>query len=167
MWKCVTVFPLTTSSSRQMPGFTSAVQMEGWEPGLPSISASDYLVKADGYTGHLEVSSCPPVFYLVLDDTHSWVRLQDNFSVRQVYDSRFKCMLCFWLPTTFSWTLKFYGGNSLIIWKKEIMSYKTADCRKDSFSSGGLEFLPFTCRDRLSGMKMTAVQYFTCLMKWE
>lgn len=30
------------------------------------------------------------------------------------------------------------------------MSYKTADCHKDLSSFGRLEFLPLTCRDRLS-----------------
>lgn len=46
-----------------------------------------------------------------------------------------------------------YGENNLMSWKREIMSYKTADCHKDSSSSGGLEFLPPTCRDKLSEWK--------------
>lgn len=60
-----------------------------------------------------------------------------------------------------------YEENNLVSWKKEIMSYKTVDCHKDSSSSGGLEFLPIICRDKLSGMEITSVQYFTCLMKWK
>lgn len=38
---------------------------------------------------------------------HSWLTLQDNIRMRQIYESRVKRMLWFWLSTTFFWMLKY------------------------------------------------------------
>lgn len=149
-----------------MSGFAFAVQMEGWQPGLPSISTSDIWLRQ---TVTLGIWSCPAI---LLSSSLCRIILTagSGFRTTSVWDKFVTAGLNACCASGFPphspgcWHI--YGENSLMSWKKEIMSYKTADCHKDSSSSGGLEFLPFT-RDRGSGMEMTAVQYFTCLMKQE
>lgn len=149
--------------------FHSVVQMEGWEPGLPSIIVH----KTTWLRQRVTLGSiwrCPAVL-LSSSLVKMTLTAESGFRTTSVWDKFMTAGLNACWASGFPphspacWNI--YGENNLMSWKKEIMSYKTADCHKDSPSSGSLEFLPLTCRDKLSGMEMAAVQYFTCLMKWK
>lgn len=165
---------LTTSSNRPMPGFTSDDQVEGRKPGLPSISVYQTVVKADqlhwAFEGArwLALSLFLPAcvrWHSQLGQASGQLQCETNLW-EQVW---LHAVLLSGFPPHSPGCWNIYGENSLMSWKKEIMSYKTADCHKVLCSIGQLEFLPLTCRDKLSlsGTEMTPVQDFTCLMKWE
>lgn len=125
------------------------------------LCASDYIViwlRQTSYTGHLkeEDGTAGSGFRI----TSGWDKFM-RAGLNACCDSGF--------PPHSSGCWNIYELHSLMSWKKEIMTYKTADCRKNSSSFGGLELFPLTCRDRLSlsDLEMTAVRDFICLMKCE
>lgn len=176
MWKGTILFPFMSSSNRPYDWLHFCCQDRGMGARFTlHVCATDYMIKAEQLHWATEGARWLAVlpFFQLCKMILTAGSAGSGFRTASVRDKFMRaglnacCASGFPPHSAGCWNI--YGEKSLMSWKKEIMSYKTADYHKDSSSFGWLEFLPLTCRDRLgpSLMEMSAVQDFTCLMKWE